>query len=187
MKSVVRVVLLALVLGFTAARAEPLPPGLTETEWLHSEDLAKRKVADIFAEFGRQSGYREGQELGATDAKCMFAVAAEAVVRAARTRATTAAVKERFTRAIQWLEEEVAKWCSRNGPPPGNRAIQMLKLAGQKAHNSTLNRDAGGLLPSGWKKQLDALLKKDEWTPGEVALVGTVVFVLLAREAVPIP
>ncbi|TQF10484.1 hypothetical protein FJV41_39160 [Myxococcus llanfairpwllgwyngyllgogerychwyrndrobwllllantysiliogogogochensis] len=187
MKSVVRVVLLALVLGFTAARAEPIPHGLTETEWAQTRNKAKAHVQDIFNRYGGRVGYPEGAKLDANDSNCMMMVAAEAVIGAWRNTLPKGAPDVvRLDRAAKWLAGAVEFWCRKNGPPPGNRALQMMLLTGQAAKDR-LNRKHDERLPANWRQQLDALLKKDEWTPGEVALVGTVVFVLLAREAVPIP
>ncbi|MFY1829107.1 hypothetical protein ACN47A_24525 [Myxococcus fulvus] len=188
MKAVARVVLLSLVLGFTAARAEPVPPGLGNGEWLHIRGVAQEKVQETFEQYGRRAGYREGEKLNADDAKCMLLLFADGAMRVVAKRLSKGAEdRPRFYRAADWLEKEAAKACKKNGPPPGNRGMQMVILAGDEAEKTNVHRENAAALPSGWRHQLDALLAKDEWTPGEIALVGTVVLVLLAREAVPMP
>lgn len=191
MKSVFRVALLALVLGVTAARAESgyIPKGLKSGEWEHVKGIAKDLRNDIFAKHGKDAGYTKGEQLTLGDGLCMLYTLAEGAMKVAIKRVMDDGPKAaRYRVAAGDLAEKALEECKKGGPPPGNRAIQMLKLAGTvPLSTDLLNRDNSEALTGDWRKQMNAILRKDEWSASEMALVGTVIVVLLAREALPVP
>ncbi|QSQ17210.1 hypothetical protein [Myxococcus landrumensis] len=194
MKSFTLVLLLALFLGTSSARAAPpiervTIPGLQQDEWARTIEYAKQRTQEIFNKYGGRVGYPGGSKLDHADAQCMVGLLAHAFVTAWRNTLPSGTPEVvRLDQAAEYLKRNSDFWCGQGGPPQENRALQMLAQAAQDTVKAgQVNRNAERSLPSGWKKQLDALLKKDQWSPAEVALVGTVAVLLLAREAVPMP